>query len=270
VLDNQRFVGGVAWRQNEQTYDGVTVLSSALRNTALSYSYINRVKRIFGDQSPVGSDRVDGHLLNGKIAINEIWSAVPYIYYLDYKNAARAANSTATFGVRFAGSVGLGEGKLGIVAEYATQSDTADNPSSYRADYLHADFSWAMENGVSLGLGFERLGSDSGTASFRTPLATLHKFQGWADKFLATPPVGIDDVYGSVKFNASGWNFLGVYHNFQAETGGGDFGSEIDLSAAHKISDNYSLLLKAAFFNGDSGSVYDDTTKVWLMFTAGY
>lgn len=30
---------------------------------------------------------------------------------------------------------------------------------------------------------------------FQTPLASLDAFQGWADKFLATPPSGIDDRY---------------------------------------------------------------------------
>ena len=30
---------------------------------------------------------------------------------------------------------------------------------------------------------------------FTTPLATLHKFQGFADKFLTTPANGIRDTY---------------------------------------------------------------------------
>ena len=35
----------------------------------------------------------------------------------------------------------------------------------------------------------------NGVKGFTTPLATLHKFQGWADKFLATPVNGIEDEY---------------------------------------------------------------------------
>ena len=47
--------------------------------------------------------------------------------------------------------------------------------------------------GWRIGGGYEVLGADDGAAltSFQTPLATLHKFQGWADKFLTTPPNGI-------------------------------------------------------------------------------
>jgi hypothetical protein len=174
-----------------------------------------------------------------------------------------------TFGARLAGSVPVGDGKLAIVAEYARQSDTADNTNSYDADYIHADVAWAMSNGLSLGLGIESLGSDNGV-SFRTPLATLHKFQGWADKFLVTPADGIDDIYVTVKFTAAKWNFTGVYHDFSAESGGGsDYGTEFDVAAARKISDHYSILLKGAFFSTDS-LVLNDTTKLWLMFTASY
>ena len=267
-LDNQRFVGGVGWRQNEQTYDALNVSIGTIPKTALTYSYLNRVRRIFGDTSPVGVDRVDGHLFNAKVSINDAWSVVPYVYYLDYKDPARSANSTATLGARLAGGMSVGEGKLSVVAELATQSDTADSPLSYDANYVHIDLAWALKNGLSLGLGLESLGSDNG-ASFRTPLATLHKFQGWADKFLNTPASGIDDIYVTAKYKAAGWNLTGVYHDFSPESGSGSYGKEFDVSAAHKISDNYGILLKGAFFSSDSAS-FDDTTKLWLMFTASY
>ncbi|MGI9271966.1 MAG: alginate export family protein, partial [Woeseiaceae bacterium] len=111
--------------------------------------------------------------------------------------------------------------------------------------------------------------SDPGEA-FRTPLATLHAFNGWADKFLATPDAGLDDSYVTVKFAAGKWNLTGVYHDFTAETGSGDFGTEFDVSAARKLSSRYGLLLKAAFFSADSGATQTDTDKIWLMLTASY
>ena len=42
-------------------------------------------------------------------------------------------------------------------------------------------------------LGFERL-EGNGTVALQTPLATLHAFNGWADKFLSTPANGLRDV----------------------------------------------------------------------------
>ena len=57
--------------------------------------------------------------------------------------------------------------------------------------------------------GYEVLeGAPTGGLAFVTPLATLHKFQGWADKFLATPASGIEDAYIAVFGNALG--FLGL------------------------------------------------------------
>jgi len=269
LLDNQRFVGGVGWRQNEQTYDALSVTTTAISRTSLMYAYIGQVRRITGQTSPSGSMNVDTHLLNAKVTINDSWAVTPYFYYIDNQDAA--ATSTATLGARLTGDVKAGEGnKISLVVELATQSDAGNNPVSYDAGYAHLGAMWSMDNGLSLGLDYESLGTDSANSqSFRTPLATLHAFQGWADMFLATPAAGIDDIFATVKYKAGKWDLTGVYHDFSAETGGGDFGSEFDLSAGTQISKNYGLLFKGAFFSSDSTS-YVDTNKFWIMFTANY
>ena len=287
LLDNQRYVGHVGWRQNEQTYDALMLTSSAIANTSLKYTYIANVRRIFGEKVDAGSDKASHHLLNAKISVNDSWSVSPYYYLLDYdfteptpaqpltippwtaNDLRKATSSTGTLGVRITGKLQSGDNKIALVGEFAAQSDAGDSPLSYDADYLHASAMWSMNNGVSLGLAYESLGSDGGTASFRTPLATLHAFQGWADRFLSTPATGLDDLYVTVKFKAGKWNLTGVFHDFSAETGSGDFGTEFDLSAGTKITDNYSILFKGAFFSSDSVS-YPDTNKFWIMLVANY
>ncbi len=282
LLDNQRFVGGVGWRQNEQTYDALTLSTTAIAKTKLQYSYIANVRRIFGERVSAGSDKSNHHLLNAKITLNDSWSLTPYYYLLDYDFTApedildpwdpnelrKATSSTGTAGIRVTGNVKAGESKIALVGEFATQSDAGDSPLSYDADYLHASAMWAMNNGLSVGLAYESLGSDGGLYSFRTPLATLHAFQGWADKFLSTPPGGIEDLYATVKYKTGKWNFTGVYHDFSVETGSGDYGSEFDVAAGMKINQNYGLLFKGAFFSSDSA--IPDTNKFWIMFTANY
>jgi len=267
LLDNQRFVGGVGWRQNEQTYDAVTFTTSVIEKTNLHYSYVGNVRRIFGDDVPAGRNNVDTHLLNARVALNEDWSVSPYYYHIDNKDIV--AFSTATLGARFVGSLKAGDGKVAFVGEYATQKDIADNPVSYDADYVHLSGMWSVSNGLSIGLAYESLGSDAATSqSFRTPLATLHAFQGWADQFLGTPPLGIDDLFATAKYKAGRWNLTGVYHDFTSATGSVDYGTELDLSAGTKISDNYGILFKGAFFSGDS--TMPDVNKFWIMFTANY
>ncbi len=270
LLDNQRFVGGVGWRQNEQTYDGLTYSFDATQNVSFAYAYVGWVRRIFGDDVPAGKDDVDHHLFNARVELNDSWTIVPYIYYLDYEDPARAANSTATTGVRATGNVDTGEGNVSITFEVATQSDVADNPVAYDALYWHVDAGWTVSEGLTIGLGYESLGADGGTGqSFRTPLATLHAFQGWADRFLVTPPGGVDDLMFRAVWKIDDWTVTGIYHDFSAESGGGDYGSEFDVSASRKLGERYGLLLKAAFFSGDAPG-FPDTNKIWLQFTAAY
>ena len=107
--------------------------------------------------------------------------------------------------------------------------------------------------------------------SFRTPLATLHAFQGWVDQFLSTPDSGIDDVYFTVKYKTASWNLSAVYHDFSSEAVGSDFGTELDISAGRKLGDRYGLLLKAALVNADAAPTsFIDTNKFWIMFTANF
>ena len=268
LLDNQRFVGGVGWRQNEQTYDGLTLSSTALSATTLSYSYLSHVRRIFGDDVSAGSNAVDAHLLNAKFTLNERWSATPYLYLID--NDEVASFSTQTFGASVQGTLKAGEGTLGIYAEFATQDDAGNNPLSYDAQYYHLGTMWSLNENLSLGLDFESLGGSSTPGmAFRTPLATLHAFQGWADMFLATPDTGVDDLFATVKYKAGRWNLTGIYHDFSAETGSVDYGTEFDLSAATRINDNFGILFKGALFNSDTASM-TDTRKFWIVFTAAY
>jgi len=122
LLDNQRFVGGVGWRQNEQTYDAVSLTTTAEKNTTLFYSYIGQVRRIFGQTVAAGHSNVDTHLLNAKIRLRDNWSLTPYFYYIDDHDAV--VNSTSTFGARISGDMPTAAGKIALLAEIATQSGT--------------------------------------------------------------------------------------------------------------------------------------------------
>ena len=264
-LDDQRYVGGVGWRQNEQTYDGGSVQYKGFENTTLFYSYVANVNRIFGQTVAAGDHKHETHLLNGKVGLAKDWDVVGYAYLIDNDDAP--AFSTDTFGFRVNGKLELGSETFSLLGEFATQSDAGNAPASFDADYFRLQALW---NGKALnaGAGFESLGSDNGQG-FRTPLATLHAFNGWADQFLATPPGGLEDLYLRVGYKYEKWNFQLIYHDFSADTGGGSYGDEIDVSANRKLGDRYGLLLKFASFSADDAP-FVDTTKFWLMLTARY
>lgn len=265
LLDDQRFVGGVGWRQNEQTYDSLSFEIKTLGPAKLFYSYVSNVNRIFGDSVPAGSSSHNTHLLNANLQLSDAWSLVAYAYLIDDEDIA--AFSTSTFGARFSGSIGSGDRKLALTGEYAVQSDYADAPVAYDTDYYRAEAIWKGAK-FSVGGGFESLGSDDGQA-FRTPLATLHAFNGWADQFLATPGDGLEDLYLKLAWAGATWNAQLAWHDFSAQSGSGDYGSEIDVSAGRKLGDRYGLLLKLAMFEADAVA-YADTTKAWVMLTAAF
>ena len=265
LLDDQRFVGGVGWRQNEQTYDGLSVQFGGLQNTKLFYSYVTNVNRIFGSEVPAGDQDQDTHLLNAKVGLTDEWDVVGYAYLIDNDDAP--AFSTRTFGGRLTGGFALGEGRAAVLADIARQSDAGNATASFDADYFRLQGTWSID-ALVLGIGFESLGSDNGQG-FRTPLATLHAFNGWADQFLGTPGTGLEDLYLKAVYKLKPWSFQLVYHDFAAESGSEDYGSEIDLSAGRGFGDRYKLLLKLAMFNADSAA-YTDTTKAWLMLSAGF
>jgi hypothetical protein len=52
-LDDQRWIGTVGWRQNDQTYDAARIGSSfGVEQLEATYAYVWEVNRIFGDQGP--------------------------------------------------------------------------------------------------------------------------------------------------------------------------------------------------------------------------
>lgn len=249
VVGNQRFVGGVAWRQNEQTYDGIRANYKANDQFMVDYAYVSKVNTIFG---PDGSkDEIDGdfHLAHVFYNINKNHKITAFAHLLDFDKS----EAIDTYGVDYNGKF---DG-FSAHASIATQSK-GDNDVTYFAIDATKAFGKAKVT-----LGWERLGSDDGAYGFQTPLATKHKFQGFADKFLGTPSNGIDDYYAKVATKIGGVKLAAFYHSFSAVEGDADYGSEIDLVASYKVLEATTLVAKYA--NYDAKDHATDTSKLWFM-----
>lgn len=264
---NQRFLGGVGWRQNEQTYDSVRYQSALFNNFTIDYSYIWNVNRIFGPKDGAQLANWEGeiHTLYTSFALAEGHNLGIYAYSLDLDDAA--ALSSRTYGIEYNGSIPITEStKLGVNLAYAQQEDNGDNPKDYSTPYYLAKLSLPA-GPVNLTGGYEVLTSDNGVG-FSTPLATLHAFQGFADKFLATPADGVEDIYLSVAGAISGVKLSATYHDFSADEGSADYGNEVDLTAAYTFTPKLGLLVKYASYNGDNnapGALKVDVDKFWIM-----
>lgn len=267
TLDNQRFVGAVGWRQNEQTFDAA-YFNATLAGVDLQLAYLWQVNRIFGRDVPAGEQDHATPLLN----LSRQWENRGKLsaYYYDIDNEDTGLASSRTLGLRWAGKTTVSRKPVTYTLEYASQDDAHGNPLDYSADYYRLDL--AVEFGrLTPSIGFESLGGDPDAGgAFQTPLATLHGFNGWADKFLSTPPTGLNDLFIGLKGPLGAWTWNVIYHDFDAESGGGAYGSEIDASISRKYKERYGLLFKGARFDGDRGAPFDDVTKLWLQFTADF
>lgn len=266
TVDNHRFIGHVGWRQNNQTYDAVKLVNSTVPGLTLSYGYIDRINRIFGNDSPNGNWDSESHFIHGAYKLPHLGVLKGYGYLLDFETDA-PANSSATYGLSLSGKRELMDGYgLHYYAEYAHQEDYADNPVSYEADYYHLNLG-VSKGGLKTIVGFESLGSDDGNFAFRTPLATLHKFNGFADQFLVTPAAGLEDFYLDVTYKFKGYSdqlsFLnGVllkaqYHDFSSEDGSIDYGTEFDFFVKVPLRKGLYIEGKIADFNADSPAYVD-------------
>ncbi len=250
ILDNARFVGNVGWRQNEQTFDAVSLINKSLKGTTITYAYLDKVNGILTTFDADVSD----HLLNVKYDGIETLTLTAYAYLLEDDDSG-AKNDT--YGLSTKGKADLGEmGKLHYSAEFATQS-TDNNDASYL--FLEAAMT---TKAITAKVGYEVLGSDGGAYGFQTPLATKHAFNGWADKFLATPATGLRDLMLTLSGKLGGTKLVAVYHDFSADEGDAQYGSEIDLLAAKKFGKRYLAGLKYSSYSADSYST--DTNKLWV------
>lgn len=276
-LDNQRFIGTVGWRQNDQTYDALLLNNTSFDKLSLSLIGIKKVHRIFGEDAPGVRDIIDTHsyAANASYKLSDSLTATGYGYFLDHDDMAAYGLSSKTYGVRLTGNTPLNDAwKLVYEAEIAEQSDYKDNPSDYDATYYHIAPA-ITGKGWTFGVGFESLEGD-GSSAFQTPFATLHKFNGWADKFLSTPADGLEDLYAKIVYVVNGQGNLldntkivAMYHEFDAEDSSANYGDELDIAISHPLNVSSiswikegAVLLKYADYNADDFAT--DTKKLWL------
>lgn len=262
ALDGHRFVGHVGWRQDWQTFDA---LSAGYKRGQFSayYAYVTQRNRIFAEAADMDSK---DHLLNASYA-SDFGKFTAYAYLLETDNDID--NSLNTYGISYSGKYTADTLTWLYAAEFATQTNDAAGVE-YDADYTMLE-GGVVFGGVTAKVNYEVLGSDDGMYGFATPLATLHKFNGWSDQFLVTPAQGLEDLSVSLSGKAYQGKWLVAYHNFEADKASdtvSDLGSELNVQYVTKLGDAFTLGVKYATYSADDAKV--DTDKLWVWLSTAF
>jgi len=269
-LDDQRFIGAVGWRQNEQTFDSVYAHSTwGIEGLDTSYAYLWEIKRIFADKGPPEKRDFDSksHIIHASYQFKKGPTLTFFTYLLDLRSASpsSALFSSNSYGFRAMGSHEISDNwKLDYLGSYAYQTQAGDNPVDYGAHYVWVSGLLRYEPVGRVGLGYELLGSDR-TARFVTPLATLHKFNGFADVWLDNGGVGgLQDLFVTISPRIP-WKLEGklVYHHFWSAANGAGLGNEIDGVLSRPLGYGFSVLTKGAYYASSAASRSIGRRSIW-------
>lgn len=273
VLDDERFVGPANFRQSAQSFDAVRVEWSPIAKLKADVSYAWSDRTIYGiDGTGNRQGAVPGNNVLANLSyVTPIGKLTGFAYLIDQDLLAEQGFrlSSQTYGARLAGAYPFSHAvKLSYQASFARQSDWHRNPNNYAASYYLIDANLDIA-ALKVEGGYEVLGADHGATlgSFQTPLASLFKFQGWADKFTATPPDGVRDLSGTLGYGLKSGTALGTitvqgtYHHFDSDRQVRHYGDELDLLASAKLGKT-TVSARAADYWADGFAT--DTRKVWL------
>ncbi len=266
-LDNQRFVGSVAWRQNDQTFTGATFTNKTwIPHTEFTLAHLTQVQNIVGQTKPITAELVNlnfgiipgGHLRAFYYAFDEGDQAIRNI-----SGQVTKDTSFAHTGARLDGEVW----KVIYDASFASQKKYKDATDSgtLEAKYRFLGLGYRLAKDHSVMVVEERL-----EGGFKTPYATLHAWNGWADRFLTTPAKGLVDRFGRFNGKHGAWTFEASYHAFSADQGGAAYGKETDLLVGYKARPWLALMVKAADYRADAetptlGTANKNLKKFWLQ-----
>jgi hypothetical protein len=203
------------------------------------------------------SQDLSGIVLNGSSAFSENFSLTGYAYLLDFDRMV--LNSSDTYGIRGAGAIPGDEVAYNYSFSYAKQMDNGGSAQNFDVDYFAGEIG-ATFGGMSVTAGVEILDGD-GVTGFTTPLATVHKFNGFADVFAGPSlglggglPEGLADYYLTVGFKAGDVPVKLTYHSFDTARSGAFLGSEIDAVASYKVNEYVTLVGKLADYSANGGA----------------
>ena len=274
--DNGRWIGSDDWRQNQTSYDGVTVSSTYVPHLTVNYGYVAAQNTNIGREAATGRVNHDSNLINLSTDIIPYITVSGYSYMLDSDEIRSQASNT--LGARATGSYNIDTAwKVMGSAEYAQQEDAGHNPTSYDLDYM------AFEGGLGYKSAYAKVGYEvaegqGGSKVIVTPFADAHTLNGKADVIglAGTGGNGLEDLSVTAGVEVAqlhpmvdGLKIEGEWHDFQAERGGADYGQEFDVEISKDFMKHYNAGVLFASFDSDNAA-FKDTDKIVAQVSAKF
>ena len=309
-LDDQSFVGNVDFRQNMQTFDGLSVVNRGIPNVEVTGAYLFGAKDVLNDEVHMKTFLAEANWTRYAAAHIDAFG----YWYGNRENAhggtatgnaaiipgaalcgagPNSANSlvnpqacnSVTFGARMHGDLPLaGAWRARYAAEYAHQNAWDGGYGAIGNDFHHLAGTLLREDAY-LSVDAMRMGANTdGTYGFQTPMATKHVFNGWAEMFLTTPKEGLRSDYATIGDK----NFLGFdmsirYYRFTTDYQSAPLGHEWDWSIRRALTHKVSFVVQVAKFSVDAGGAasyadlqagkptgLENTTAMWGMLMAKF
>lgn len=240
TLSDGRFLGVSFWRQVHGSFDSIKFDTDLPHGLSFTYAFIGRFNR------EVGYDATDGQPSMHTQMTDLVWTRPDrarvslYTLLLDYRSPAQFSLSTQTYGIRANGPYQLNrEWSIVYAAEFAKQMNYGTNPNRVNVNYYLGELGPGWRN-VEVKFGYALLGGRSSTDLLTTPLAPPRN--GWSDLFFNDPTIpagnGLEARYLSATAPVPVWSGTEsnlIYYDYHSDFPHIHYGSELDLSLAHKF-----------------------------------
>ncbi|MEO1053644.1 MAG: hypothetical protein AAFX87_23615 [Bacteroidota bacterium] len=229
IVEDERFIGNVTARQDDQTFDAVYgKLQNDQKGVSFEYAYMYQINRLLAE---VGDWRSDSHAFMLSFYKSKMARVGLFSQLLDFQDDA-PDKSNQTFGVTIDRSE-LPQDRTALTYKTAIayQSEYGDNPTAYDAFLINGEIGVSLPRTGIFSIGYELATSDNGVASYQFPLSTGQRLHRISDVFIDPPADGLHNPYFTAESRNIAWGIGGWlgYHAYFSEEEGDFLGQEIDV-----------------------------------------
>ncbi|MDW8478832.1 MAG: alginate export family protein [Xanthomonadales bacterium] len=261
----QRYFGRSGWRQSRQSFDAARLRIVAGSGFGLELAHLARVWRPAGRLHPDPSERsqrLDTWLLVGELEIPG-GRLEGFVHEIGGRGDARVL-AHRNRGLRWYGARRRSppSHRIDLLLEAARQRQRG----RYGVAFLSGGRTRPASGGGCASCSASSTEGGNGERAFQTPFGSGHAFNGWADRFSATPADGLLDRFAALMGRhrlGNGGEWILRRHDFRATRGGRRYGSEWNAELTFALRPG---LLRLKFADHRGASPEEHLAKLWLSY----